>query len=81
MRIGGSLCLIALGAILTFAIHVQTRGFSLHTIGIILMIAGAAAAVFTLIAWNRRSKTVIRRSPSGEIVEQRITGSDDLTPL
>ena len=32
-RIGGSLCLIALGAILTFAIHVQTRGFSIHTIG------------------------------------------------
>ena len=27
------MCLIALGAIHTFAIHVQTRGFSIHTIG------------------------------------------------
>jgi hypothetical protein len=25
MRIGGSMCLIALGTILTFAIHIQTR--------------------------------------------------------
>jgi uncharacterized membrane protein YidH (DUF202 family) len=73
--------LIALGAILTFAIHVQTRGFSIHTIGIILMIVGAAAAALTLVAWNRRSKTVTRRNPSGEIVEQHTIESNDPTLL
>ena len=71
MRLSGSMFLIALGAILTFAIHVQTRGFSIHTIGIILMIAGGAAAVLTLFMWSQRQKTVIRRSPGGEITEER----------
>lgn len=71
MRIGGSMFLIARGAILTFATHVQTAGFSLHATGVILMIVGTAAAALTLIAWNRRSKTVTRRDPSAKIVEQR----------
>ena len=71
MRIGGSLCLIALGAILTFAIHVQTTGFSIHTIGIILMIVGGAALVLSLVLWSQRQRTVIRRGPAGEIIEER----------
>ena len=73
MRLTGSLFLIALGAILTFAVHVQTTGFSLHTIGIILMIVGGAALVLTLAMWGMRQKTVIRRGPAGEIVEERRT--------
>jgi hypothetical protein len=71
MRLTGSLFLIALGAILTFAVHVQTTGFSLHTIGIILMIVGGAALVLTLGMWSTRQKTVIRRGPAGEVVEER----------
>jgi hypothetical protein len=64
--------LIALGAILTFAIHVQTRGFSIHTIGIILMIVGGAALVLTLVLWSsQRQRTVIRRGPAGEVLEER----------
>jgi hypothetical protein len=72
--------LIAFGAILTFAVHVQTRGFSIHTIGIILMVLGGAAAVLTLIVWNERAKTVIRRSPGGEITEVRPATSYDDSP-
>jgi hypothetical protein len=34
----------AVGAIPTFAVHVQTTGFSVHTAGIILMIVGIAGA-------------------------------------
>jgi len=72
MRISGSMFLIALGAILTFAIHVQTTGFSIHTIGIILMIVGAAALVLTLgLMTQQRQRTVVRRGPAGEIVEER----------
>jgi len=71
MRIGGSIFLIVLGAVLNFAIHVQTRGFSFHTIGIILMIFGSAAAVLTLIIWSERARTVIRPSPRGEFIEER----------
>ena len=71
MRISASLSLMALGAILTFAVKVQAHGFNIHTIGIILMIAGGAAAVLTLFMWSQRQKTVIRRSPGGEITEER----------
>lgn len=72
MRLTGSLFLIALGAILTFAVHVQTKGFSLHTIGIILMIVGGAALVLSLALWGRTTRrTVVRRGPAGEVVEER----------
>jgi hypothetical protein len=65
---------------LTFAIHAQTRGFSLPTVGIILMLLGAAAAGLTLIIWSQRARTVIRRSPSGEIIEERPTTAYDESP-
>jgi hypothetical protein len=59
---------------------VQTRGFSVHTIGIILMIAGGAAAALTLIVWSQRARTVIRRGPGGEITEERPAADYDQSP-
>jgi hypothetical protein len=47
--IGGSLVLAALGAILYWGVSVETEGFNLNTIGLILMIAGAIGVVLTLI--------------------------------
>ena len=44
MGIGVSLILIAAGAILTWAIHVSSSGFNIHTIGIILMVGHAREA-------------------------------------
>ena len=81
MRISGSLFLIALGAILTFAIHVQTHGFSLHTIGVILMIVGGAALVLSLVLLSQRQRTVIRRSPDGQIMEERRPVNYDDSPM
>ena len=53
MGIGVSLILIAVGAIITFAIHVSTSSaFNLHTIGIILMVVGAVGIVMSLIFWS-----------------------------
>ena len=42
MGIGTSIFLIAVGAILRFAVHVSATGFSIHTIGVILMMAPRA---------------------------------------
>ncbi len=53
MGLGTSLFLIAVGAILDFAVSVNTQGFSLHTIGVILMVVGAVGAVLSLIFWSR----------------------------
>lgn len=69
MRIGGSLLLIAIGAILKFAVHPNgnTHGFDIGTIGIILMIVGAIGLVVTAI-WmfsRRRTDVVHRTGPAG----------------
>ena len=53
---GGSLFLIAVGAILAFAVSVEAEGFNLNTIGIILMVVGALGAILTLVAMNTTKK-------------------------
>ncbi len=67
MRIGGSLFLIALGAILTWAVKVNnTHGFNVHDAGIILMIVGAVGLAITLIWMSTRRRTdVITSGPMG----------------
>jgi Domain of unknown function (DUF6458) len=50
--IGVSILLIAVGAVLAFAVHVSTSGFNLHTIGWILMIVGAIGVLLSLIFWS-----------------------------
>jgi hypothetical protein len=52
MGIGTSLFLLAAGAILTYAVDVQTDGFNLNTIGVILMIVGAIGLVLSLMFWS-----------------------------
>jgi Domain of unknown function (DUF6458) len=47
--IGGSLVLIALGAILYWAVSVEAEGFSINMIGLILLIVGVIGLVLTLI--------------------------------
>ncbi len=66
MRIGGSLFLIAIGAILKFAITDQVNGVNLGMIGIILMIVGAIGLVITVSWMSTRKRTdVIERTPAG----------------
>jgi hypothetical protein len=64
MGIGVSLFLLAVGAILTFAVHVShSGGFDINTIGVILMVVGALGLVVSMIfwgSWNRRGDTVVR---------------------
>jgi hypothetical protein len=47
--IGGSLFLVALGAVLYWGVSVEGEGFNLNTIGVILMIVGAVGLVLTLL--------------------------------
>ena len=49
MRIGTSLVLIAIGAILTFAVNVTADGFNINTIGVILMIVGGIGLLISLV--------------------------------
>jgi hypothetical protein len=46
------LILIAVGAVLAFAVHVSTSGFNIHTVGYILLIVGAIGALLSLVFWS-----------------------------
>ena len=48
MSLGVSIFLLVVGAVLTFAVDVSASGFSVHTVGIILMVAGALGLVLSL---------------------------------
>lgn len=50
MGIRVSLILIAVGAVLAFAVHLS--GFHSHTIGVILLVVGAVSALISLIFWS-----------------------------
>jgi hypothetical protein len=58
MRLGGALFLIALGAILNWAVTVHnTHGFNVNTAGVILMIVGIVGLVAELIYMTTRRRT------------------------
>jgi heme/copper-type cytochrome/quinol oxidase subunit 2 len=68
MPLGTSIFLIAVGAILRYAVTATTSGINLHTVGLILMIVGIIGLVFSLfwmIAWSPR-----RRAGAGRVVER-----------
>jgi hypothetical protein len=52
MGIGVAIFLIAVGAILRFAVDVTTNGLDIHMIGNILMIVGVIGALFSLLFWS-----------------------------
>ena len=48
MRLGGSLFLIAVGAILHFAVTATLAGIDIQVVGTILMVVGAIGLAFSL---------------------------------
>jgi heme/copper-type cytochrome/quinol oxidase subunit 2 len=49
MTFGSSLVLIAVGAILRYAVTATVSGIDLHVVGLILMIVGIVGLVFSLL--------------------------------
>jgi hypothetical protein len=54
MGVGSSIFLIAIGAILDFAVKVQnnTHGININRVGLILLIVGIVGLVISLFFWN-----------------------------
>jgi hypothetical protein len=74
MGIGVSLILIAVGAILTWAVNATVSGLDINTVGVILMIVGLAGLILSLLFWSswggvsgagarRRTTTTIDDAP------------------
>jgi Zn-dependent membrane protease YugP len=67
MTIGFSILLIVAGAILRFATHFHLAHVDLHTVGLILMIAGVVGLLIGLyfeFVWSRRAR---REIPAEEV--------------
>ena len=56
MRLGTAIVLLALGAILTFALRVDLSGVDLQVVGWILMIVGALGIVLEVAVWGPRQR-------------------------
>lgn len=65
MGIGVGIFLIALGAILTWAVNWHLAGVDLHVVGWVLMLCGLAGILLTMILWSNR------RAAAGRVVERR----------
>jgi uncharacterized membrane protein len=84
--IGTGIVLAAVGAILDFAVTTTTSGFNIHTVGVILMVAGAVAIVLSMVFWSswggfgsrsgggyRREHRVVNDGAGGYLEEDRGT--------
>lgn len=65
MGIGVSIFLLAVGAILAFAVHATVSGVSIQTIGVILMVVGVLGLLMTMLIWGPRRTR-------GGVVEERV---------
>jgi hypothetical protein len=72
MGLGVSLILIAVGAILTWAVDVTASGVNVHAVGVILLIVGLVGGILSMIFWSswagpgyfgRRRTTVVDDGP------------------
>ena len=70
MGLGVSLILIAVGAVLAFAVHVSSSGFNVNTVGYILLVVGVVGALISLAFWSSwggvgsRRRTVVDEGPA-----------------
>ena len=72
MGIGVSIFLIAVGAILPFAVETTVSGIDIDVVGIILMIVGAAGLLLSLFVMNnyRSRRTVVH--DGGVVRDERV---------
>jgi hypothetical protein len=76
MGIGGSIFLIALGAIFAFAVEADLGWLNLSVVGWVLMLAGVAGLLATLYFWNNRRRTVV----AAPVREERVV-ADRVVPV
>jgi hypothetical protein len=75
MRIGFSVFLMAVGAVLLFAVHKTATGVNIHTIGVILIIAGVIGLAATLTVFAPR------RGVTGVASERTVTTDAGVAPV
>lgn len=74
MGIGAGVLLLAVGAILSFAVEYDIAGIELNVVGWILMGAGALSLIMSLLVWGPRKRS------SREVITERQTADDTRPP-
>jgi hypothetical protein len=77
MGIGTSIFLIAVGAILKYAVTASTSGVDLDTVGIILMVVGVIGlllSLFWMVVWADRRRGGV--ADDGVVRERRVVDRD-----
>jgi hypothetical protein len=85
MGISVSLLLIAVGAILTWAVTADAEGVDVNTVGVILLIVGILGLVLSLIFWSswggfRRRATYVEGGPTRTTGARRETVVEEDVP-
>jgi len=76
VRIGASLVLIAIGAILKFAVTTSVSGVNLATVGVVLMVVGIGGLVLSIVLGSTARRTdVVHHSAHAEYADPA-TGDD-----
>ena len=80
MGIGVSLILIAVGAVLAFAVNVTTSGFDINTVGYILLVVGIIGALISLAFWSTWGGFGGRRTvvTEGPVASRRTVVEDEV---
>jgi membrane protein implicated in regulation of membrane protease activity len=81
MGIGVGLFLVAIGAVLTFAVDATVSGVNIHTVGVILMIVGILGIVIDLAIFAPRRRTVstTQTTPAEQVGTRRTVVEDHNT--
>ena len=72
MGIGASVFLLAVGAILAFAVDYNLNGVDINVIGWILMAAGVIGLFMTTVIFGRRDRVVADRTTTAPVSEERV---------
>lgn len=78
MGLGVGILLVAVGAILAFAVNIDTSGsgVNLHTVGLILLVVGVVGTLLSMVFWsswggfNRRRTTVAPGGTTTTTIDQ-----------
>lgn len=68
MGIGINIFLVALGAVLTFAVDATVAGLDIKVVGVILMIAGAVGLILTLAVFAPRRRRTVTQTTGARTV-------------
>jgi len=78
MGIGLNSFLMAVGAILTFAVDATVAGLNIKVVGVILMIAGAVGLILTLVVFAPRRRLAVMETNRTRVVSP-VAGSSTVT--